>query len=74
MCCVQVIVPKRTALLLDRIMTALQKAVEDEKGGHSFASNVSENKASICMARLCHVRTVQKPGLFSKRLYHSLVH
>jgi hypothetical protein len=41
---VQVIVPKRTALLLDRIMTALQKAVEDEKGGPNFAPDPAENK------------------------------
>jgi len=42
--CVQVIVPKRTALLLDRIMAALQKAVEDDKGGQKFAPDLTENK------------------------------
>lgn len=42
--CVQVVVPKRTALLLDRIMVALQKAVEDEKGGRNFAPGPVENK------------------------------
>lgn len=41
---VQVIVPKRTALLLDRIMVALQKAVEDDKGGRSLAPATVENK------------------------------
>jgi hypothetical protein len=41
---VQVIVPKRTALLLDRIMAALQKAVEDDKGGPNFAPDPAENK------------------------------
>jgi hypothetical protein len=41
---VQVVVPKRTALLLDRIMVALQKAVEDEKGGRNFAPDTVENK------------------------------
>lgn len=44
----QVVVPKRTALLLDKIMVALQKAVEDGKGDRNFASNVAENKVRIC--------------------------
>jgi hypothetical protein len=44
---VQVVVPKRTALLLDKIMVALQKAVEDEKSGHNFPSNIPENKVRI---------------------------
>jgi hypothetical protein len=48
--CVQVIVPKRTALLLDRIMVALQKAVENEKGGRSFAPATVESKVCI----VCH--------------------
>jgi hypothetical protein len=42
--CVQVIVPKRTALLLDRIMSAIQKAVEDDKGRVNFAPDPAENK------------------------------
>jgi hypothetical protein len=41
---VQVIVPKRTALLLDRIMAALQKAVENDKGGPKDATDLAENK------------------------------
>ena len=61
--CVQVIVPKRTALLLDRIMAALQKAVEDDKGGPNFAPDLAENKVRsyvTCMSRhvsrYCHAR------------------
>ncbi|KDR09562.1 uncharacterized protein LOC110838631 isoform X2 [Zootermopsis nevadensis] len=42
-----VVVPKRTALLLDKIMVALQKAVEDGKGDRNFASNVAENKMDL---------------------------
>jgi hypothetical protein len=41
---VQVIVPKRTALLLDRIMAVLQKAAEDDKGGPNLAPDLAENK------------------------------
>ncbi|PSN30982.1 hypothetical protein C0J52_26846 [Blattella germanica] len=41
----QVVVPKRTALLLDRIMVALQKAVEEEKGGgRNYAPDLAESK------------------------------
>jgi hypothetical protein len=51
---VQVIVPKRTALLLDRIMVALQKAVEDEKGGRKFAPATVENKVCTYVS-LAHI-------------------
>jgi hypothetical protein len=47
--CVQVIVPKRTALLLDRIMVALQKAVEDEKGRRNLAPATVESKVCNCV-------------------------
>jgi len=48
--CVQVVVPKRTALLLDKIMMAFQKAVDDEKGVRNYAPNIAENK--VCTGRL----------------------
>jgi hypothetical protein len=44
-----VVVPKRTALLLDRIMSALQKAVEDDNTGRNFAPDTVENKVSVYM-------------------------
>ncbi|KAJ9577030.1 hypothetical protein L9F63_006378, partial [Diploptera punctata] len=37
-----VVVPKRTALLLDKIMVALQKAVDDK--GPSYSPDLMENK------------------------------
>ncbi|XP_069683387.1 uncharacterized protein AstCC isoform X2 [Periplaneta americana] len=42
-----VVVPKRTALLLDRIMVALQKAVEDEKGARAFPDQLADSKMDL---------------------------
>ncbi|XP_069683386.1 uncharacterized protein AstCC isoform X1 [Periplaneta americana] len=59
-----VVVPKRTALLLDRIMVALQKAVEDEKGARAFPDQLADSKV-----RLVEELKDSRPREFDPRIF-----